>query len=313
MKENTNEERKYIVYMHTSPSGKRYIGITCQNPPEKRWRNGHGYSGNEYFSRAILKYGWQNFIHEILFEGITQNEAEQKEVELIAYYKSNNKDFGYNQTNGGEATFGYKFSDEQKEKLSKAQKKRLKDKTNHPLFGKSHSDETRDKIRNGNKGHKHSKEHKNKISNSLKRPVLQYGLDGKFIKFYDGAIDAGIENNISPNNITLCCQGKIGYCKDYIFIYYNEAEEIKQYLDKIVETKNKPILQYTKEGIFLKKYDSVTQASKILGVGQSQINKCCRNKAKTAYGYIWRYASDIQNPVTPLFTSMLETTCGGEK
>lgn len=29
------KERSYTVYKHTSPSGKCYIGITGQNPPEK--------------------------------------------------------------------------------------------------------------------------------------------------------------------------------------------------------------------------------------------------------------------------------------
>ena len=32
----------YTVYMHVSPSGKRYIGITGQDV-KKRWGNGIGY------------------------------------------------------------------------------------------------------------------------------------------------------------------------------------------------------------------------------------------------------------------------------
>lgn len=31
-----NADRKYVVYKHTSPSNKVYIGITCQNPPKKK-------------------------------------------------------------------------------------------------------------------------------------------------------------------------------------------------------------------------------------------------------------------------------------
>lgn len=30
----------YVVYKHTAPNGKCYIGVTRQNPPEKRWKNG---------------------------------------------------------------------------------------------------------------------------------------------------------------------------------------------------------------------------------------------------------------------------------
>ena len=38
MIKNNIDEKCFTVYMHTSPNGKRYIGITSKNPPEKRWR-----------------------------------------------------------------------------------------------------------------------------------------------------------------------------------------------------------------------------------------------------------------------------------
>ena len=75
-------DRGYFVYCHTSPSGKKYIGITCQRPT-KRWNNGRGYIENRYFYRAILKYGWENIDHKILYENLSQNEAFEKEIELI--------------------------------------------------------------------------------------------------------------------------------------------------------------------------------------------------------------------------------------
>ena len=94
--ENKIEKRNYVVYKHTSPSNKVYIGITGQIPPEKRWANGHGYTQNEYFNSEIIQYGWDKFSHEILFYGLTKNEAQKKESELIIQYKSTDKNFGYN-------------------------------------------------------------------------------------------------------------------------------------------------------------------------------------------------------------------------
>ena len=91
----------YCVYKHTTPNNKVYIGITSKNPLE-RWNNGHGYASNKHFTNAIMKYGWDNIQHEILFEGLTKEEACQKEIELIAFYKSNNCEFGYNRSSGGE-------------------------------------------------------------------------------------------------------------------------------------------------------------------------------------------------------------------
>ena len=75
----------FCVYKHTSPSEKCYIGITCQDP-EYRW----GCNGSKYleikddgelkhpkFANAILKYGWNNFSHEILHENLS------KEVTIV--------------------------------------------------------------------------------------------------------------------------------------------------------------------------------------------------------------------------------------
>ena len=172
-------DRTYTVYMHTSPSGKRYIGITRQENVEDRWRNGLGYVNNTYFIRAIKKYGWNEFIHEILATNLTKEEAEQMEINLIAEYKSNNPDFGYNISNGGESKGKHSekskkkmsisvkksFEDGRRQKiLSKIQKEKLKNKENHPMWGKHHSEETKEKIRMANMGKVHSKEFKEKIS-----------------------------------------------------------------------------------------------------------------------------------------------------
>ena len=70
------EHKSYYVYKHTSPNNKIYIGITGQNP-EKRWQSGIGYVGNTHFANAIKKYGWKNFKHEILFSGLTIEEAKR--------------------------------------------------------------------------------------------------------------------------------------------------------------------------------------------------------------------------------------------
>ena len=76
-------ERNYKLYVHISPSGKRYYGITSMNP-KYRWNNGKGYKNNKYFTSAIVLYGWDNFQHEILFNNLTENEAKLMEQCYIA-------------------------------------------------------------------------------------------------------------------------------------------------------------------------------------------------------------------------------------
>ena len=95
------KSRKYCLYVHTNKTnGKKYFGITRQNP-ERRWQKGHGYDGT-YFGNAIAKYGWEGFNHEIVFEGLTKEQACSLEISMIAKHKTNNRDFGYNIAEGGQ-------------------------------------------------------------------------------------------------------------------------------------------------------------------------------------------------------------------
>lgn len=110
----------YCVYKHTAPNGKVYIGITSRNPRE-RWRNGGGYYQNSHFKSAIDAYGWDNIQHEILVDGLTKKEACEIEKELIAKYKSNFREYGYNKSAGGEnPAEGVKHSAEARAKQSAA-------------------------------------------------------------------------------------------------------------------------------------------------------------------------------------------------
>ncbi len=92
----------FIIYLHRNKiNNKVYIGQTIQTP-EKRWKNGKGYTQCYYFNSAIKKYGWNNFEHIILEQGDwTQEEANYKEQYYINLYDSTNINKGYNITNGG--------------------------------------------------------------------------------------------------------------------------------------------------------------------------------------------------------------------
>lgn len=95
--------RVWTVYMHISPSNKRYIGITSNNT-ERRWQGGYGYLSNRYFYNSIKKYGWDNFKHDILARFLTKEEACELEKKYIAYFDSSNPTKGYNLSTGGEAS-----------------------------------------------------------------------------------------------------------------------------------------------------------------------------------------------------------------
>lgn len=139
-------ENNYIVYMHISPNNKRYIGLTCQKP-EYRWNNGKGYKHNSYFTRAIEKYGWDNFKHIIIAKGLTEDEAKWLEIELIREWDSINRDKGYNLTKGGEGTNGLICSEETRKKISEANRGE-----NNPVAKKSYIIKYKRNISNHNIG-----------------------------------------------------------------------------------------------------------------------------------------------------------------
>jgi len=90
----------YCVYKHTSPDGKVYIGTTSKRP-EDRWKGGFGYVDNLPLFVDIVAFGWDNFGHEILLSGLDQQEAHDRELELIKLYRSAEPELGYNRLGGG--------------------------------------------------------------------------------------------------------------------------------------------------------------------------------------------------------------------
>lgn len=133
MKKDINNNVLYFVYKHTNIyNNKVYIGITMRNP-QKRWgSNGCNYKENDVFYNDILKYGWNDgFMHEVLFENLTKEDAEQKEIELINLFDSTDINKGYNRNHGGHSIG--KMSNTTKNKISKANtgKKRTPEQRKH--------------------------------------------------------------------------------------------------------------------------------------------------------------------------------------
>ena len=231
---NWNVHTPYCVYSHTSPSGKVYVGQTKKKRLHDRWVNGQGYLTCKIFYNAIQKYGWENFEHKIIKEGLTKNEADELEISLIQNYKS--KNISYNITDGGGGCV-VKYTKERKHKLSESQKGRKYIHKNNvekrvkveeisdylkegwkmgrradwkeqckdvmrqygsPMKGKKHTEETIKKMKDSHKNFRPTEEHKRKTSESLKgRKSPTTGL----IYITDGVVDKMITKDELNNYI----------------------------------------------------------------------------------------------------------------
>lgn len=194
-------KNNYKVYIHTCPNKKVYIGITSQKP-NKRWKNGLGYKNNKYFFNAILKYGWDNINHEILFSNLTKEKAQEKEMLLITEYKSNQREFGYNNSAGGESgASGCRWNEESKKLFSE----HMKGKPSNAK-GKHHSEETKNKLSKKLKGRIISDETKIKMSKSStrKKEIICIELN----KIFESCLQASKITKTNSSHIIQCCKGK---------------------------------------------------------------------------------------------------------
>lgn len=265
----------YYVYKHTSPSGKCYIGITCQNP-EKRWGyNGYNYiikkkdgkQKHPYFANAILKYGWDNIKHEILHSGLSKEEACCKEQEYIKIYKTGGK--SYNITDGGEGSSGYKFSLETIEKIANS------------LKGLKQSKETIAKRVAKNTGKIRSDEQKSKTS----KKVIQYDLKGNFITEYFGIREASRQTGINSAHIGDCCN-KIKNRKSaggFIWRFKNDSSE-----PLYKENHNRKKVKCIYINGDCKIWNSIKEATLECNISRYKLQKYC-NEGKDEDYNIWKF------------------------
>jgi group I intron endonuclease len=282
--------KRFIVYMHVNKiNNKKYIGITSRTV-NKRWRNGDGYKSSPYFYNSILKYGWDNFEHLILFKQLSENEAKNKEKELIKMYNAFDRNFGYNCTLGGDGISGYVWSEEQKRKMSERQK------------GNIPSEETKEKMRIIMLGREITEEWSQKISDShvgdknpSAKPVVQLNANYELIKEFSCGRYAEQELGINVTNISQVCLGKAKSAGGYIFMFKEDYDNSKNELEcKSIEIKpyRRNINQLTLEGEYIRTFKSAYDACKILGINDKSIRSVCKGiKQKTAGGFKWEYAS----------------------
>lgn len=199
----------YCVYSHTNKkNNKKYIGITSQKP-EIRWRKGIGYKNNKYFNRAIEKYGWDGFRHEILYEGLTQEEAERIEISLIKKFNCCDPKTGYNIEKGGRC--GDKFTEETKSKISNALKGKPKTEEHKKKISESHKgkrspESAKEKMRlrmQGNNNPMYGK--KRDISEYKTKKVLCVETGDVYISTCEASRSTGIQQS----DISKACNGKL--------------------------------------------------------------------------------------------------------
>lgn len=253
-----------LVYSLIFPNGKKYIG--CTTAPLKRriqehiQRSKRNYSSNLY--KAFRKHKFK-FELKIIKECSSKEEMLQSEKNYIKKYCSNNKDFGYNMTVGGE--FGH---------------------CGHIIT---------EKRRLASKNRK-LKAWKNGKLNHLKRPLINLDTG----EYYESVADASRKLDVTVGSIIITIK-KEGKVKGFFLCDYNKKLNIKKKL--IILKKNENIRQLKRAKILgfkiiclnnNKVYNSYPEASKNLGISSAGICKALKNK-KSVKGFTFKFCFSKTN------------------
>jgi hypothetical protein len=136
------------------------------------------------------------------------------------------------------------------------------------------------------------------IEPSKRKPVLQFDLEGNFIKEFPSLSSSARKLGITIGSISACIREKSKTAGDFQWklksdplftrgivnigpVYYDPSKPCNR---------GKRVLQFTKKGKFIRKYRSIKEASQEVGISRSVINDCILGKGKTAAGFQWRAA-----------------------
>jgi group I intron endonuclease len=233
-----NNEHVYgVIYCFTNKiNGKKYVGQTTDLLTRlSKYRN-LLCKGQPKFYNALVKYGFDGFIFEVIYVAYDKEQLDFLESWFIEEY--NTMSNGYNLRSGGSSNS--KMSSETKQKMSLfwTGKKRnkmsqsTKDKISLSKKGKKrkpHTDEEKRKISLGCKGKKLTKEQcLNKLGS--KNPFAKSVLCITTGKVYGSLMDASIDTNSSrsgiSNNITGRCNsaGKLSDGTKFVWKYIKEVK-----------------------------------------------------------------------------------------
>jgi group I intron endonuclease len=299
-------------------NGKRYVGKTtnlkqrwyqhkCNLKRKCRYKKGI----NQHLFNAGKKYGVENFEFEILenVENPKEKEMRVRELWWMGFYKTCDRVHGYNlrrdsatkcitaeetkellrnlNTGAGNGNYGHRWSDDQKERMSKIMIDRHKSgKFYTKDWKKKMSENSTEMWKNETK--KQAMALNVKISKQ-KYFFNQYAKDGTFLKRWD-TVEEIINTNPSWKwqNIYSVCNGYKPTYQGFIWKKALKTSGVKDTRNIDGVKPRHSFNQYTKSGVFIKHWESYGDIKSVYGKNAANIYRACNVRNATSLGYIWR-------------------------
>ena len=109
-----------VIYMLISPSGRVYVGKSVRFGKRLGQHRRRSRKNKTFLYNAVRKHGWGKFtklVLEIFAYDVSTEYMSKRERYYIKKYRSYNRKYGYNLTEGGEGAPGYKHTDKAKRNL----------------------------------------------------------------------------------------------------------------------------------------------------------------------------------------------------
>lgn len=128
-------------------------------------------------------------------------------------------------------------------------------------------------------------------------PVLQYDLNGNFIKEWPSATSVNNEG-YSPTMVSKVCRQEQFTAHGFLWKYKNDDTPIKNWVDRNNSKKSsgkpkKPIYQLDNNKNIICEYASAADAAKSLNINDKSNICSAARKGRKAYGYYWQYKFDL--------------------
>jgi group I intron endonuclease len=201
------------IYKITNPKGKIYIGQSLDI--NIRWK--YSYKNltckqQTKLFNSLKKYGPENHIFDTIEECL-EEQLNEREIYWKKYYlnlfNNNWKQVLFHElydSGGGpksketrkkigDSNRGQKRSEETKKKMSQK------------AFGRVYSDESKQKMSQSKQGKKFAKDKKINMKGKRCKPILQYDLEGNFIKEWSSFKDITTDLGFHNSGLCFCCRG----------------------------------------------------------------------------------------------------------
>lgn len=142
---------------------------------------------------------------------------------------------------------------------------------------------------------KYDKNNIKPIKHDSAKEVVQLTKEGKFINEFKSISEAGKATSVDRSNISSALNGKSKNSGGFIWMYkedyYNNGFKLENYIRSYNE---KPIIQLTKKGEFVKEWYSIAEANEQTGINRSSISGVINGRRNIAGGFKWISKQDYE-------------------